>query len=112
MRVLIVQHQSLLVEGIITRLRQYRDRVDLYVVDWQQPNLLSCIVEIQPEAIIFDDRNPVISQVLRLDNLFWALPNLKIIQLNAEHIQSQLFRCEKHWVTDVDALLDLIEPTA
>ena len=111
-RVVILSNQTLLVEGVIARLQQYRDRVELIVVDIRQPDLLSHIARIQPAAIILDDNDMDISQAIPLDRLLQALPTLKVLCLDTQRLQTQVIRCEQYWVTEVRDLLDLVEPSS
>jgi galactitol-specific phosphotransferase system IIC component len=110
-RVVILSNQTLLVEGVITRLQQHEKRVELHVVDLKQPDLLDKITEVQPTAIILDAKDQLVSQAIPLDRLLRDLPTLKVIRLDAQRLQTQLIRSEQYWVTEVCDLLELIEPT-
>ncbi len=109
-RVVILSNQTLLVEGVITRLKQYRDRVELHSVDFRHPNLLAHITELQPAAIILDDKDPLVVQVAPLDKLIRALPTIKVIRLNTRSFQAQVIQSDRYCVAEVCDLLELIEP--
>jgi len=111
-RVVILSNQTLLVEGVITRLQQYESRVDLHVLDLYQPDLMAKITAIQPEAIILADKDPLVSQAIPLDKLLRELPTLKVIRLNAQCLQTQVIRSEQYWVNGVCDLLELIDPVS
>ncbi len=111
-RVVILSNQTLLVEGVITRLQQYENRVELHVEDLHQPDLLAKITEIQPAAIILDDKNILVSQALPLERLLRELPTLKVIRLDAQCLQTQVIRSDQYWVKEVCDLLELIEPAS
>lgn len=111
-RVVILSNQTLLVEGVITRLQQYGNRVELHVEDLHQPDLLAKITEIQPTAIILDDKNILDSQALPLERLLRELPTLKVIRLDAQCLQTQVIRSDQYWVKEVYDLLELIEPAS
>jgi len=109
-RAVILSNRTLLLEGVLTRLHQFQDRVELHLVDLQQPNPLAQITTVQPAAIIMDDKDPVVAQAVPLDRLFQALPTVKVIRLDAHCPQTQVIRSEEFWVTEVRDLLELIEP--
>ena len=110
-RIVILSNQTLLVDGVIARLQQYRDRVELYLVDLHHPNLLDRIMEILPAAIILDDKDPQVQQVAPLDELFRALPSIRVICLNTTCVQTQVIRSAQYDVAEVGSLLELIEST-
>jgi hypothetical protein len=110
-KVVILSNKTLLVEGVITRLQQYESRVELHVLDLNRLNLLAKITEIQPTAIILDDKDPLVSQAIPLDRLLRELPTLKVIRLDAQRLQTQVIRSEQYCVAEVCDLLELIEPT-
>lgn len=109
-RVVILSNRTLLVEGVITRLKQYESRVELHVLDLDQLNLLAKIAQIQPLAIILDDKDPLVSQAIPLDKLLRELPTLKVIRLDAQCLQTQVIRSEQYSVKEVCDLLELIDP--
>lgn len=110
-RIVILSNKTLLAEGVITRLQQYENRAELHVVDLKQPNLLAKIMEVHPKAIILADKDPLISQTLPLDKLLRDLPNLKVIRLDAQCLQTQVICSEQYRVEEVCDLLDLIDPS-
>ena len=111
-RVVILSNQTLLVEGVITRLQQYESRVELHVLDLNQPDMMAKITAIQPVAIILGDKDPPVSQVMSLDKLLRELPTLKVIRLSAQCLQTQVIRSEQYWVNEVCDLLELIDPVS
>lgn len=109
MRLVFLGDESLFAAGIISRLATLPARVDLKVVDMQQPDALATVIAARPEAIIVDDGQPEVLPPFALEELLRSLPVLTIVRLDHHKHQIQVVRSEQHQVMGVDELCLLIE---
>ena len=107
-RVVILSSQSLFTEGVLSRLKDFRDELDLHVVDAKNDDVLPKIVALAPSAVIIDTTDQIAASSCPLGDLIAQLPSLKIIQLDPGEKGFQLVTCEIHEAKEVHDLVALI----
>lgn len=109
-KIVILKGHSLFVEGVISRLQELSDHIDLTVVDFSQPDALDQVVTIRPFAVILDASDPDIIRGCSLSKLLKVLPALKVIRLDSESPYLQVIQWEEKMAYDVRSLISVITP--
>ena len=106
--VAILTGNSLLAEGVISRLRQHPDQLDLRVIETTNPCAIKQIIDIQPSTVILDDSDPIVAQQSLIDTLLTNIPSLTLIRLDPQSTQIQVVHWEEHRVSKVRDLLEVL----
>ncbi len=107
-RVVILSSQSLYTQGVISRLQEYRDELEIDIVDANAEEALAKIVELAPSAVIIDTTDQIAASTCPLGDLINQMPSLKIIRLDPGEQGFQLVTSEKHEAKEVHDLVALI----
>jgi DNA-binding NarL/FixJ family response regulator len=107
-RVVILSSQSLYTEGVLSRLKEYQDELDLQVVDAKAEEALTQIVKLDPSAVIIDTTDKVAATGCPLGELLDRLPSLRIIRLNPGQQGFQLVTSETREAKEVHDLIAVI----
>lgn len=110
-RAVILSSQSLYTEGVLSRLKQYRDELDLHVVDAKSEDALAQIVKLDPSAVIIDSTDEIAASGCPLGDLLNELPSLRIIRLDPGEQGFQLVTSEKREAKEVHDLVEVIGST-
>ena len=110
--VVILSSQSLLAEGVASRLRQYLNHTELEIVDPRQADAMLNIINIQPSILLLDITDAEAVRICSLSKLLLSLPELKIIRLDPQHEQIQVVTSEQHPAVNVHDLIEIIEAPA
>lgn len=107
-RVVVLSGQSLLAEGIASRLRQYLQLVEFEIVDPRQPDAVAQITAARPSIVILDVTDPGVTRFRSLSKLLLSFPKLRIICLDPQHEQIQVVTSEQHPAVEVRDLAEAI----
>ena len=108
--VVILSGHTLFTEGIAARLRKHEDWLDLHMVDADRGDALQQVVAAKPSAVILDADDPQVSRHCSLNQLFMALPEVRVVRLDPERDQIQLLTSEQRLAVDIADLIDVIQP--
>jgi hypothetical protein len=108
-QVVILSAQSLFIEGVVNRLKQYPQRIDLTVLNpSKDKDYLGHIIKIQPSTLILDSFPEDIHKVEPLPFLLKAIPNLRVICLDIKKNYIQVVNSSTRSVERVGELLEII----
>lgn len=115
LKIIILMGHSLYADGLISRLHQYGDRIDLQIMDLQHCDVLGQIIAAHPTVVILDETDPEVVHNCSLTRLLTAVPTLKVIRLDPQTAGIQVIQWEQHQVREVRELVDtllapLVEP--
>jgi hypothetical protein len=108
-KVIVLSSRSLYAEGVLSRLREQAEQVDLQVVDSREADALAQIISCVPAAVIVDTSDAEASHHLSLTRLLEELPSLKIIRLDPQRQGFQVVTSEQHQAEEVHDLIDIIK---
>jgi DNA-binding NarL/FixJ family response regulator len=107
-RVVVISDRSLFAEGVASRLMQFRDRVDVRLVDPGDENYLEQVAKLQPTAVIIDARDVQVTQCCLLCDLLLSLPTITILRLSADHQDIQVVTSVQQQFDTVRDLMHII----
>jgi len=108
-RVVILSAHSLFIAGIVNRLKQYPQQVDLTVLDpLESPGYVERIIKIQPSTLILDSFRDDEQTVHPLPQLLNALPSLRVVCLDIKKDYIQVVNSSTCSVERVRELLEII----
>lgn len=110
--VVIISDQSLFIEGVTSRLRQYLKQVTLKIVDPRQPDVMTQIIAAQPSTVLIDGTNSKMDKLCSMNKLLFSLPLLKIIHLDLQQEHIQVVTSEQYLVDKMCDLAGMIEQSA
>jgi hypothetical protein len=84
--------QSLLAQGIVSRLRRSEPALEVETVDIEQPDVYERLALIQPTTLIVEADALTKSPYCTVDGLFKRFPNLTVIQVALETPRIQLIQ--------------------
>ena len=106
-KVIALTGNSLLVQGLVSRLREYSHVFDLRVVDLATPDSLQQVAKFQPEIIIFeagdlnDARHPSLADFLN------TLPQVILVELRLDDPSVQLIQSTRFKAHTTDDLVQI-----
>lgn len=100
--------QSLLIEGVASRLQAHLDKVLPELLHPEEQGLRARLSSLQPEAIIVDARDPAVRKQATLYDLLKLLPEATIMVLDSEHSELQIVKSRREPISDSEALLEQI----
>ncbi len=108
-QVVILTAQSLFIEGIISRLKKYPQRIDLTIINpVEHTNYLEQIIKIQPSTLILNSIKDKEQNNLPLPLLLKELPSLRVIYLDIMKNTIQVVNSSTLTVERVGELLEII----
>lgn len=108
-RIAILTGHSLLADGIISRLQEYPEALDLRVFDNKEPNVMADIKTFHPLAIILEESESQQFESCSLKQLLNILPSLIIIYLQLGQSSIQIIQSEQCPANRVRELVDIIQ---
>ena len=109
-RVAILTGHSLLADGLISRLREYAEQLELQVFDIEQADALAQVIAFQPLALIMEESASQPPEGCSLKTILTALPNTLVIYLRLGDGDIQVIQSEQHHANGVQELLEFIRP--
>ena len=108
LKVIVLSSRSLYAEGVLSRLKEHEDQVELRVVDARAEDALDQIVSYAPWAVILDVGDSEASHHCSLAHLLEEIPSLKIVRLDPHRQGFQVVTSQQHPAEEVDDLLEVI----
>jgi DNA-binding NarL/FixJ family response regulator len=108
-KVVILTDYSLLAQGIASRLRQSSHSLEVELVDTRRPDVMSEVVRLQPQVVIFGSREVENSNICPLRELFSSLPNLMVIKVSLDNSNIQLIQSGQYKAAEFSDLVNMLE---
>ena len=112
MTVIILSGQSLFVEGIASRLRQFPEQVTILVIDPKDLDAIDQMQQVQPATVILDAHDTDTIQLCPLSKLIFSFPDTKILRLDSQQEKIQVVSSENVQASSVQDLLEIIQAAA
>jgi hypothetical protein len=106
-KIVVLTGNSLLAQGMVSRLREYSRLLELLEVDLTAPNSLRKVSEFQPEIIIFDESAFTDSLQPLLVNLLNTVPDAILVELRMENPNVQVIQSQRFTASSADELVQL-----
>jgi hypothetical protein len=110
-KIAMMTNHSLFAEGVISRLREYPEQLDLQVFDLSQPDVISHVIEFKPLVVILEENEEQHFNISSFKHIFAMLPNLLIIYLYLDQPDILIIQSERHSANGVGELMDIIRQT-
>jgi hypothetical protein len=107
-KVAVLIGKSLLMAGLISRLRAYARQFDLRVVDLVSPNSLQQLSDFQPEIIIFDKAD-VQAGHPSLEDFLNSIPEATLLELRLDSPNVQIIQSVQLPASNADELVQLFQ---
>ena len=109
MMVSVLSNQSLLMQGIISRLQSSAPALNIQIVETSQPGVVEKWIALQPDVVILESKELSDSSSFPLNRLFACLPHLVILEVNLETSNIQVIRSDQYTASGVADLLNLLQ---
>jgi hypothetical protein len=110
-RIAMMTNHSLFSDGLISRLREYPEQLELQVFDPSKPDVISNIVEFRPLVIILEETEEQQLDISSFKYMLTILPNLLIIYIYLNQPDILIIQSERHLATGVGELINIIRQT-
>jgi|OpeIllAssembly_1097287.scaffolds.fasta_scaffold202445_2 hypothetical protein len=110
-RIAMMTNHSLFAEGLISRLREYPEQLDLQIFDLLQPDVVSHVVDFKPLVIILEENEDQQFNISSFKEMLAILPNLLIIYLYLNQPDILIIQGEHYLANGVGELVDIIRRT-
>jgi hypothetical protein len=110
-RIAMMTNHSLFAEGLISRLREYPEQLELQIFDLLQPDVVSHVVDFKPLVIILEENEEQQFNISTFKNMLAILPNLLIIYLYLNQPDILVIKSEHYLANGVGELVDIIRQT-
>lgn len=107
--VAVLMGQSLLAQGIVSRLRQSAPALEVAVVDIDLPDVFERLAAIQPRTLIVEADAMANSPYCTFDSLFEVFPNLTVIAVRLDTPKMQLIQSGQVDSSGFGDLLQILE---
>jgi hypothetical protein len=108
-KVVVLTGNSLLAQGMVSRLREYSRLLELLEVDLATPHSLRQVSEFQPEIIIFDESAFTDSLQPLLVNLLNTVPDATLVELRMEDPNVQVIQSVRFTASSAEELVQLFK---
>jgi DNA-binding NarL/FixJ family response regulator len=108
-RVVILSGYTLFAEGVVNRLRQFPQRIEVSIINPDEGEVIARIREIHPSAVIIDASEPETEESFSPWELMTSSREVKLIRLDPESSEVQIVSTKCFNASDVRDLVDLIE---
>ena len=108
-KIAVLMSQSLLAQGIVSRLRRSAPTLEVEAVDILRPDVCERLELIQPTTLIVEADALDSSPYCTMDALFRQFPNLTVIEVALETPRIQLIRSGELDTRGFGDLLELLE---
>lgn len=107
-RVIILAGQSLIANGVTSRLRSKETQLDFDVVSLDEENSLQRLKDANPSVVILDVDDPNVNKQFPLTTLMEAFSSLKVICLNPESSQTRVIQWGLQPINQITDLLNAL----
>jgi hypothetical protein len=108
-KVVVLTGDSLLVQGLASRLRGYAHVFDVRMVDLASPDPLQQVAALQPEIIIFDEGDFKDATCPSLVDFMNSLPDVILLELRLDNPNVQLIQSTRFKASTTDDLVQLFQ---
>jgi len=108
-KVAVLMGQSLLAQGIISRLHQSASALEVEAVDIDRPDVCERLAAIQPQILIVEADAMADSPYCTFDSLFKAFPTLTVIEVRLDTPKMQLIQSGQVESSGFGDLLQILE---
>ncbi len=110
-RIAVLTSHSLFADGLISRLHEFSEQIELRVFDLTQPGFMEQIAAFQPVSIILEDNKNSQSETCSLNNILEAFPNVTVVYLHLGEAEIQVIQSEQYLAKGVRELVDILQPS-
>jgi hypothetical protein len=108
-KIVVLTGNSLLAQGMVSRLRQYSRQLELLEVDLAAPDYLCKVSEFHPEIIVFDESAFTDSRQPLLANLLNTVSDAIFVELRMEDPNVQVIQSMRFTAASADELVQLFK---
>lgn len=108
-KVVVLTGSSLLVQGLVSRLREYSRQLELLIVDLSAPNFPQQVFEFKPEIIIFEESDIKDSLPHSLVDLLNFLPQAILLELRMDDPTVQMIQSVRFTASNADELVQIFK---
>jgi hypothetical protein len=109
MIVAILSDQSLLTQGIISRLHNSAPAKDVQIVELGQPDVVGKLLAIKPDVIILESKELANNSLCPLNHLFGVIPHLVVMEVNIETSDIQVIRSNQYAASGIGDMLTMLQ---
>jgi len=109
MIVVVLNDQSLLMQGIISRLQASALALNLQLLEKKPSEVFEKWIALQPDVVILESKELSDPLFVPLNRLFTSLPSLVVIEVNIQSSNIQVIRSSQFTASGVTDLLDLLQ---
>jgi hypothetical protein len=109
MIVAVLSDQSLLMQGIISRLQSSVPAINIQIAEIGQPGVVEKWIALRPDVVILESKQLTDPTFFSLNRLFACLPHLVVLEVNLETSNIQIIRSNQYAASGVADLLHLLE---
>lgn len=107
-KVVVLTGNSLLTQGMTSRLRDYRGQLELRSIDLATSNLLSQIAEFQPEIVFFEASDLRDSPHCTLVDILNALPDAIVLEVRMDKPGINMIQTTQLAAANIEELVHLL----
>ena len=107
-RIVALASNSLLVQGLVSRLREYSHVFEVRMVDLAAPDPLQQVSAFQPDIIIFDGGDLKATTCPSLIDFLNSLPEVILLELRLDNPHVQLIQSVLFKATTTDDLVQML----
>jgi hypothetical protein len=109
MIVAVLSDQSLLMQGIISRLQSSAPALNIQVAYKGQPDVVEKWIALQPDVVLVESKELSDPDTFPLNRLFACLPQLVVMEVNLETSNIQIIRSSQYAASGVVDLLNMLQ---
>jgi hypothetical protein len=109
MIVAVLTNQSLLMQGIISRLQASALALNIQIVETKPEEVLEKWIALQPDVVIIESKELSDPLFFPLNMLFTSLPSLVVMEVNIQASNIQVIRSSQFTASGVADLLGLLQ---
>ena len=109
MIIAILSDQSLLTQGIISRLHNSAPTLNVKMVELGQPAVVEKLLAIQPDVVILESKELSNNSFCPLNHLFAALPHLVVMEVNIVSSVIQIIRSNQYAASGIGDMLTMLQ---
>ena len=108
-RVVALTSNSLLIQGLVSRLRDYAQVFDIHVVDLAAPDSLQQVSDFRPEIIIFEEGDLKDTTYPSLVDFLNSLPEVILLELRLDNPNVQWIQSVRVEASTTDDLVNIFK---
>ena len=109
MLIAILSDQSLLTQGIISRLHNSASGLNVQMIELGQQDAIEKLIALQPDVVILESKDLSNPSIFPLNRLFSILPHLVVMEVNIETSDIQIIRSNQYTASGVADMLNMLQ---